>query len=602
MALNDSIALDAPILVGQQKATDAKYDNGGEPMGYTSIAQAKSILTIGLRYQGLTIKINGIEYWWEPSDTDLTKDPIIKNLPSATFPDGLISGGEIDVSDFANGNITVSPAQWLLTVSGTQQVYGKSTSTLFTGIGLSSAGNQRYVAFYGDDNNDIFKLEGAESGAAVMPNTPVDTVLIGYTLVTDAAADTPVVDLSGYAKLSGGNSFTGNQILNGELIGRGAFIKTNRRFEFFRKDTDPALPFPLVQANFGLGINDDTDNLEFVRYAGNSGQTVLPIYTVDFLTRIVDFKVSPTVNGSPIGGNPTKSTVSQINTGTDNDSFPTPLGLEGSKYLDRGLAKISGTTAGTSTAYTLTLAPALTSYVTNQPILINVNVASGASPTINVNSLGTKALVRMDGTAIQANDLVTNVRYFFIYDGTSFRLITPIANDNIRNQNTAQQTANFWALIGRLDTGLGLGLAANAASFLTLAANTTAKSQARLTQSTTDVTSPANGDIWNNAGEIKLMAAGSLVRFLKTLGNELFKFVGSLPRVLISNSSGDIYNGGEISEIYVSDTDIIAALTAMSSDRATITPSGSKIMYRSQFYDDGTYTYLAIADNVVRRW
>lgn len=297
-----AIPLDDSILIGQQKATDAKYDNDGQPLGYTSIAQAKSIITIGLRYAGLTIKINGIEYWWPSDETDLTTDPIIKTLPTTIFPDGLISGGNIDISDFSNGNITVAPAQWLLTISGTQSVYQSTTPTLFSGIGLSSSGNQRYVAFFGDANGDIIKVEGAQSPAAVMPSTPANTVPIGHVLITDAVAQPPVVDLSQYALKS--------EIIYAMLMG-------------------------LVLANTAIA-NGDSIVTAFGKIQG---------------------QLNAKQNSSD------KATVSDINTGTDDAKFLTSLGLQGSKYIDRTFSKISATTSGTSTAYTASLSPALTAYV-----------------------------------------------------------------------------------------------------------------------------------------------------------------------------------------------------------------------------------------------
>lgn len=232
MALNDAIILDAPILVGQQKADSSKYDNGGEPLGWSSITQVQDPddgLPVGLRYAGLTIKINGIEYWWAPDLTvaQLSNDPTIKMIPSSSYPDGLISGGNIDISDFSSGNITVGAAQWLLTIGGTQEVYQSPTPTLFSGIGLSSTGNQRYVAFFGDFNGDIIKVEGTQSPAAVMPATPANTVPIGHVLITDSIIEPPVVDLTGFAKLNADNIFTAINRFRSQLISESDFIANN---------------------------------------------------------------------------------------------------------------------------------------------------------------------------------------------------------------------------------------------------------------------------------------------------------------------------------------------------------------------------------------
>lgn len=74
-----------------------------------------------------------------------------------------------------------------------------------------------------------------------------------------------------------------------------------------------------------------------------------------------------------------------------------------------------GTTAGTSTAYTLAPATALASYSAGKTFWVTFHVASGASPTLQISGLGTPpALVKQqfDGTyaAIAAGDIPLNHR------------------------------------------------------------------------------------------------------------------------------------------------------------------------------------------------
>lgn len=214
----------------------------------------------------------------------------------------------------------------------------------------------------------------------------------------------------------------------------------------------------------------------------------------------------------------------------------------------------------------------------------------------------------MDGTAIQANDLLTNVRYLFVYDGTAFRMLNLIANDNIRNQNAAQQSANFWTLIGRLDTGLGLGIAANAAAFLTFIANTATKVPFILPKSATDYTGNINGAFYNNANEIKFYddVIASVNRLAKFYGNQLL--VGATNRMMATTIAGDVYATDEIIDNWILDSSLQAAIVAAtySSDRATILAVSGKVGYQGQMYDNGTYTYLVIDDSAtdfkVRRW
>ncbi len=110
----------------------------------------------------------------------------------------------------------------------------------------------------------------------------------------------------------------------------------------------------------------------------------------------------------------------EINTGTDNAKFASPLGLAGSKYLDQSGTKVSGTTAGTSTAYTLTLSPAITAYTAGLSLWVKFHVANTGAATINVNGLGAKSLVKDISTALIANDIPINQWYTLVYDGTNF--------------------------------------------------------------------------------------------------------------------------------------------------------------------------------------
>ncbi|MBN2980100.1 hypothetical protein [Cohnella algarum] len=81
-----------------------------------------------------------------------------------------------------------------------------------------------------------------------------------------------------------------------------------------------------------------------------------------------------------------------------------------------------GTTAGTGTAYTVSLSPAPTELTMGMRISVKLNAANGANPTINVNSLGAKAIRRVDGTAPPSGFLKSGGVYTLVYDGTNFIL------------------------------------------------------------------------------------------------------------------------------------------------------------------------------------
>jgi hypothetical protein len=79
----------------------------------------------------------------------------------------------------------------------------------------------------------------------------------------------------------------------------------------------------------------------------------------------------------------------------------------------------AGTTGGTSTAYTATLAPAITAYADKQCFRVKFNAACGANPTINFNAVGAKKIyANISGTATQlaSGDVPANYIGILRYD------------------------------------------------------------------------------------------------------------------------------------------------------------------------------------------
>jgi hypothetical protein len=105
--------------------------------------------------------------------------------------------------------------------------------------------------------------------------------------------------------------------------------------------------------------------------------------------------------------------------------------LEG--MLARGLKDtVDGeiTTAGTSTAYTLTPNRTISAYYDGLVLNVKFHTACGASPTINVSSLGAKNLKRYDSTgkvAIASTDIQTSQPLMIMYDGTDFVVLGAIS-------------------------------------------------------------------------------------------------------------------------------------------------------------------------------
>lgn len=108
-----------------------------------------------------------------------------------------------------------------------------------------------------------------------------------------------------------------------------------------------------------------------------------------------------------------------------------------------------GTSGGTSTAYTITLSPAITAYATGQTFRWIANATVTGAATINVNSVGAKTLQRQ-GTALIGNEFKTGDIVEMVYDGTQFQIINiasaPIYVDRTNNRVGIGTTAPTSAL------------------------------------------------------------------------------------------------------------------------------------------------------------
>jgi hypothetical protein len=80
------------------------------------------------------------------------------------------------------------------------------------------------------------------------------------------------------------------------------------------------------------------------------------------------------------------------------------------------------TVAGTDTI-TATVSPSLTAYAAGQMFaFVAANTNTGAV-TINISSLGAKAITKNGNTALVASDLTANYLFVIVYDGTQFQVV-----------------------------------------------------------------------------------------------------------------------------------------------------------------------------------
>jgi hypothetical protein len=87
------------------------------------------------------------------------------------------------------------------------------------------------------------------------------------------------------------------------------------------------------------------------------------------------------------------------------------------------------TDTGTANAYVIALSPAITAYAAGQEITFKAGAASTTASTLNVNTLGTKALKKLHDQDIASGDIETGSIVTAVYDGTNFQVTSQLATE-----------------------------------------------------------------------------------------------------------------------------------------------------------------------------
>jgi len=157
---------------------------------------------------------------------------------------------------------------------------------------------------------------------------------------------------------------------------------------------------------------------------------------------------NPVVTGTTISSTVQNTTMSDVATALTNsiakDGQTTPtanLPMGGFKFTNLGagtaatdsanLGQIQaeafvllGGVSGTDTL-TATTSPVTAAYASGQRYVLIPTGNNTTAVTIDINSLGPKALTKQGATALVAGDLITGVVYYITYDGTRFQVLNP---------------------------------------------------------------------------------------------------------------------------------------------------------------------------------
>ena len=110
--------------------------------------------------------------------------------------------------------------------------------------------------------------------------------------------------------------------------------------------------------------------------------------------------------------------LTSVGTATALTDAPNATGIQNSSHV---YAADGSTTANT---HTLTLSPAVTSYVAGQRFIFKSGSTNTGAATLNVNGLGAKSLVKGVSTALAAGDITSGEVVEAVYDGNNFQIPT----------------------------------------------------------------------------------------------------------------------------------------------------------------------------------
>ena len=153
-------------------------------------------------------------------------------------------------------------------------------------------------------------------------------------------------------------------------------------------------------------------------------------------------------------------------------------------------AKLIGGISGADTI-TGALTPAITAYAAGQMFYFVAAGTNTGAVTLNINSLGAKAVTRDGSTALAAGDIVSGEVVVVVYDGTRFQVVSQLnSSGDARFANVSIASALF---VGGVATFTGL--TASKPVFTDASKNLTSSGTLGVDQGGTGQTSYTNGQL-----------------------------------------------------------------------------------------------------------
>lgn len=156
--------------------------------------------------------------------------------------------------------------------------------------------------------------------------------------------------------------------------------------------------------------------------------------TVKGISRVSVAPVSATIPIS-VGDNDPRVPTQSENDAMVGNNIDIAVGTGNKNVTQTGLQhnaeKYAVDTSASSTAYVVTLSPAFTSYTDGMVVYAKIVTANTtATPTLAVNGLTARTIVKLAGTALAIGDISANMLCTFVYDLTNTRWVlqNPVAN------------------------------------------------------------------------------------------------------------------------------------------------------------------------------
>lgn len=378
-----------------------------------------------IRFDGVTIQAKiGVQ---APTGTQVT--------PS---PDSGFTGAF--VITIANGQTTIT--------SGNISTYGGApfiTETLTQKISQATA-DLRYGQITAIQNGQY--LYGVDTSVSANTVTATLSPAIGsysagmsvYVKVANTNTDATTINLNGLGAKNVIYTAGGNISAN-DLIAGGIYLLTydGTNFQLKNPSTDEYSASYIQNNNFTYVADSGSANAyaavltpAVTSYVAGLG-VFLKIANANTGASTLNVNSLGTKNiKRPDGSNPSANDLVAgqiahfVYDGTNFQLNPNPANFVTQAQHQNDTPSYAASTTAANT-YTATLSPVPSAYTTSMRVSIQFTNANTGAATINLNSLGAKSIVRMDGTALVSGDIAANMVASLRYDGTNFQLSNPVA-------------------------------------------------------------------------------------------------------------------------------------------------------------------------------